>query len=130
MLGLGGSRGSSSFFLGLLGGGSSLGLLGRSLGVLDGLLGLGGLVGLGDDDAGNSVGLAVELGDVTGQDQQLADLVGRLSANAEPVLGTLGVDATSSMTRPSRFLRESTTTTRYWAAWILPTRFRRIRTAT
>ena len=48
---------------------------------------------LGDDDAGNSVGLAVELGDVTGQDQQLADLVGRLSANAEPVLGTLRVDA-------------------------------------
>src|SRR4051794_40254372 len=36
----------------------------------------------------------------------------------------------SSMTRPSRFLRESTTTMRYCGTRILPRRFKRILTAT
>ena len=36
----------------------------------------------------------------------------------------------SSMTRPSRFLRESTTTMRYCGTRTLPRRFKRILTAT
>ena len=127
---------------GLLGHGLARGLAVRVLERLVEDLELVAL-GLGDLEGALGARQALERLPVAGDLEDLRHGVGRLRADAQPVLRPVGDDARcsdgsslgwylpiSSITLPSRFLRESTTTMRYCGTRTLPRRFKRILTAT